>query len=130
MTLRRFQFADDFRTEMRFHDFESCVLRTEPQRRLIRVKSTGITVFGEIQNHWKTRHAGRSHEVSDPKTINWSSVELTRENALDDFASGDFTKEMGLHDFESCVLRTEPKAVLTTCSDGSPTPQNPSPGGR
>ena len=49
--LRRCQFADDFTTEMRFHDLESCVLRTEPQRRLIRVKSTGITVFEEIQNH-------------------------------------------------------------------------------
>ena len=114
---------------MQFHDFESCVLKTEPQRRLIRVKSTGITVFGEIQNHWETRHAGRSHEISDHKTINCPSVELTRENALDDFASGDFTTEMGLHDFESCVLMTEPKAVLTTCSDGSPTPQNPSPEG-
>ena len=38
------------------------------------------------------------------------SVHLTRENPLDDFASGDFTKEMGLHDFESCVM----KALITT----------------
>lgn len=38
-------------------------------------------------------------------------------------------KEMGLNDFESCALRTEPQAVITTCSDDSPTPQNPPPGG-
>ena len=55
----------------------------EPKRRLIRIKSTGTTVFLEIQNQRKTRHAGRSHEISDPKTINSPSISL-REIALDD----------------------------------------------
>ena len=45
----------------------------------------------------------------------------------------DPTKKKRLDDFRSCAIksgwRTEPKAVLTTCSDGSPTPQKPAAGG-
>ncbi len=54
----------------------------EPRRRLICVKPTGITEFREIQNQRKTRQAGRSHEISDPKTINSPSISL-RKIALD-----------------------------------------------
>ena len=39
-------------------------------------------MFGEIQNQRKTRQAGRSHEISDPKTINSPSISL-RKIALD-----------------------------------------------
>ena len=54
----------------------------EPRQRLICIKPTGITEFGEIQNQRRTRQAGRSHEISDPKTINSPSISR-RKIALD-----------------------------------------------